>query len=43
MVLAQLNIGADAALARMRAHAFVRGRLLIDVAHDVITRRLTFT
>ena len=43
MVLAQLGISATDALARLRAHAFVHQRLLIDVAHDVVTRRLVFT
>jgi hypothetical protein len=43
MVLAQLDISADAALARLRAHAFVEQRLLIDVARDVVGRRLRFT
>ncbi|HEY2203113.1 MAG TPA: GAF and ANTAR domain-containing protein [Pseudonocardia sp.] len=43
MVLMQLDVGADAALARMRAHAFVEGRLLIEVARDVVARRLLFT
>ena len=43
MVLAQLGIGATDALARMRAYAFVEQRLLSDVAHDVVSRRLRFT
>lgn len=43
MVIAQLGVSADQALARMRARAFVEGRLLIDLAHDVVARRLTFT
>ncbi len=43
MVLAQLGIGATDALARMRAHAFSEKRLLLDVAHDIVTRRLQFT
>jgi hypothetical protein len=37
MVLAQLGISATDALARMRAHAFVEQRLLLDVAHDVVS------
>jgi hypothetical protein len=40
---AQLGIGAAEALARMRAHAFVEQRLLIDVARDVVLRQLRFT
>jgi hypothetical protein len=43
MVLAQLDVGAEEALARMRARAFVERRLLIDVARDVVQRRLRFT
>ncbi len=43
MVLAQLDVDADEALARMRAHAFVERRLLIDVAREVVERRLRFT
>jgi hypothetical protein len=43
MVLAQLGVSADTALARMRGHAFAEQRLLIDVAHDVVARRLVFT
>jgi hypothetical protein len=43
MVLAQLDLTAADALARMRAHAFVRQRLLIDVARDVVARKLVFT
>jgi AmiR/NasT family two-component response regulator len=43
MVLAQLGVGATDALARMRAYAFVEQRLLGDVAHDVVSRRLRFT
>jgi hypothetical protein len=43
MVLAQLGVSATDALARMRAYAFVEERLLSDVAHDVVSRRLRFT
>ena len=43
MVLVQLGISATDALARLRAHAFVQQRLLIDVARDVVARRLVFT
>jgi GAF domain-containing protein/ANTAR domain-containing protein len=42
MVLAQLEVTAPVALARMRAYAFIHGRLLIDVARDVVARRITF-
>ncbi|MDT0353213.1 GAF and ANTAR domain-containing protein [Pseudonocardia charpentierae] len=43
MVLVQLDVDAEVALARMRAHAFVEQRLLIDVARDVVSRKLRFT
>jgi hypothetical protein len=43
MVLMQLGVSAAEALARMRGHAFVHDRLLIDVARDVVARRLVFT
>lgn len=43
MVLAQLGIDTTAALARLRAHAYAHDRLLIDVARDVVERRLVFT
>jgi hypothetical protein len=43
MVLAQLRVGAAEALARMRARAFTEGRLLIDVARDVLARTLLFS
>lgn len=43
MVIAQLEIGPIEALARLRAHAFVAQRLLVDVARDVVARRLRFT
>jgi len=43
MVLVQLGVNATDALASMRAYAFVQSRLLIDVARDVVARRLVFT
>jgi ANTAR domain/GAF domain len=43
MVLAQLGVSAAEALARLRAHAFVEQRLLVDVARDVVSRALVFT
>jgi hypothetical protein len=43
MVSVQLDVSATEALARMRAHAFVQSRLLIDVARDVVARGLAFT
>ena len=43
MVLAQLGVSAQEALARLRGHAFAEQRLLIEVARDVVARRLTFT
>jgi ANTAR domain-containing protein len=43
MVLHQLGISATEALARLRGYAFAQQRLLIDVARDVVSRRLVFT
>jgi GAF domain len=43
MVSVQLDVTVAEALARMRAHAFVHDRLLIDVARDVVARQLMFT
>jgi GAF domain len=40
MIAVQLGVGVDEALVRLRAHAFSHDRHLIDVAHDVIERRL---
>ncbi|MGC9497707.1 GAF and ANTAR domain-containing protein [Streptomyces sp. WG7] len=39
MIMAQLGVGADEALARLRADAFARGRTAHDVARDVLTHR----
>lgn len=43
MVLNQLGIDATDALARLRAYAFSHQQLLLDVAADVVARRLIFT
>jgi hypothetical protein len=43
MVLAQLDIPAEDAFARLRAYAFANRRLLREVARDVVGRRLVFT
>ncbi len=42
IVLVELGVSAQDALARMRAYAFAEQRLLGDVAHDVVSRRLRF-
>ena len=42
MVAAQLEVTVGAALMRMRAHAFGNDRTLVDVAKDVVDRRLRF-
>lgn len=42
MVSVQLDVPVAEALARMRGHAFVHGRLLMDTALDVVARRLDF-
>jgi hypothetical protein len=43
MVVAQLDLTATDAFARLRAYAFLEHRLLDDVARDVVARRLRFT
>lgn len=40
MLMARLNVPAADALALLRAHSFVSGRLIGDVAADVVARRL---
>lgn len=41
MLAAQLRISLDDAFARLRAHAFGQGRSLVEVALDVVERRIT--
>ena len=43
MVIAQLGVEADDALALLRAHAFANASSLLEVAADVVERRLNFT
>jgi AmiR/NasT family two-component response regulator len=40
MLMAQLDIDAAAALARLRAHAYASGRSATDVARDILAYRL---
>jgi hypothetical protein len=40
MLQVQLGVPLEAAMARMRAYAFVNGRTLADVAADIVARRL---
>ena len=42
MVAVQLGVPVQDALVRLRAHAFSSGRLVVDVATDVVGRRLRF-
>lgn len=42
MIMAQLAVGTDEALARLRAHAFAQGRTALDVSQDVVAHRLRF-
>ncbi|CAL9306057.1 GAF and ANTAR domain-containing protein [Streptomyces sp. SudanB52_2052] len=42
MIMAQLAVGADDALARLRGDAFARGCTALDVARDVIAHRRRF-
>ena len=39
----QLGVGIDEAFVRLRAHAYVQGRRLADVAADVVAHRLRFS
>jgi hypothetical protein len=41
MLMAQLNIDAPEALARLRAHAYATGRSATDVGRDILDRRLS--
>lgn len=43
MVVAQLGVSAREAYVRLQAYAYANGRLLSEVAHDVVHRRLRFT
>jgi GAF domain-containing protein len=43
MILAQLNVSATEALLRLRAHAFVEGRSVHDIAREVVAKRLDFS
>jgi len=43
MVVAQLGVPPDTALARLRAKAFVEDRPIAEVARDVVERRLRFS
>lgn len=43
MVQAQLDVTTEAAFAMLRARAFATGRFLVDVATDVVERRLRFS
>lgn len=42
MILVQLDTTATIAYSRLRAYAFANGRTVQDVAHDVVSRQLSF-
>lgn len=42
MIIAQLGVPADDALALLRAHAYAHETTLTDIAHQVVIRRLSF-
>jgi hypothetical protein len=42
MVMAQLGVGAEEALARLRAHAFAGGRTVLDEGREVVAQRTRF-
>jgi AmiR/NasT family two-component response regulator len=43
MVLAQLRLPADDARLVIQGHAFATNRSMMDVADDIVNRRLTFS
>lgn len=43
IVSAQLGVGVDESMVRLRAHAFAQGRPLLEIAREVVTRRLRFS
>jgi hypothetical protein len=42
MVMVQLGVDIDAANGQLRAYAIATNQRLVDVAHEVVARRLTF-
>jgi len=42
ILMSQLGVPIEVALARLRAYAFANGRSVSDVAHDVVARKLRF-
>jgi hypothetical protein len=42
MASAQLGVSVDETLIRLKAHAFAKDRLLSELAHDVVARRVRF-
>ncbi len=42
MIMAQLGVDADEALARLRAHAFAESRTALEMARDVVGHRTSF-
>ncbi|WP_210573803.1 GAF and ANTAR domain-containing protein [Streptomyces sp. GESEQ-4] len=42
MIMAQLGVGADEAMARLRGRAFAQERTAVDVARDVVAQRVRF-
>jgi AmiR/NasT family two-component response regulator len=41
MVMVDLGVGIEEAMARLRAHSFAEGRSIGDVAQDIVTGKLT--
>jgi AmiR/NasT family two-component response regulator len=40
MVMVDLGVGIDEAMARLRAHAYAEGRTISDVANDIVAGKL---
>jgi len=42
MIVEQMQVSPKVALSALRAHAFARGQTILEVAHEVVGRRLRF-
>jgi AmiR/NasT family two-component response regulator len=42
MIVEQMQVSPEVALSALRAHAFAQGQTILQVAHEVVVRRLRF-
>jgi hypothetical protein len=42
MIVEQMQVSPKAALSALRAHAFAQSQTILEVAHEVVVRRLRF-